>query len=243
MTETSAPHKSSGQTVKRAADELFKVFEQKIFSGELQEGSPLPPEREIVQSYGVSRTVVRETVLALANKGLVEAKPRFRPIVRKPSADTALETIETLVRRLLIQPNGVKNLFDTRILIEAALVRQAALQAGKDDIADLKSALAANCAAIPQNLEFYRTDMAFHAIFFEISGNPLLPAIHRAYTAWLAPQWQQMPRMEDRNRTNYEAHRAIYEAILMRDPDAAEAALRSHMTAAWAQVQMTFGDI
>ncbi|WP_146343779.1 FCD domain-containing protein [Phaeobacter marinintestinus] len=243
MTDASAPKTASPQTDKRAADDLFRILERKISSGELEEGAPLPPEREIVQTYGVSRTVVREAVLALSNKGLVEAKPRFRPIVRKPSADTALETIESLVRRLLVQPNGVKNLFDTRILVEAALVREAAVKANKSDIANLKTALDANLEAISDNDAFYRSDMAFHAIFFDISGNPLLPAIHRAYTAWLAPQWKQMPRMADRNRTNYDSHKAIFDAILMRDPDAAEAALRRHMTDAWTQVQMTFGDI
>lgn len=243
MTDTDPSKSPAPQTVERAADDLFRVFERQISSGELKEGAPLPPEREIVQTYGVSRTVVREAVLALSNKGLVEAKPRFRPIVRKPNADTALETIESLVRRLLVQPNGVKNLFDTRILVEAALVREAAEKANKSDIANLKAALDANLAAIPETEAFYQSDMAFHAIFFDISGNPLLPAIHRAYTAWLAPQWRQMPRQADRNRTNYDSHKAIFDAILMRDPDAAEAALRQHMTNAWTQVQMTFGDI
>ena len=75
----------TNQTNGRAADDLFRTFEQLINSGALVDGQPLPPEREIVETYGVSRTVVREAVLALANKGLVEARPRFRPVVRKPT--------------------------------------------------------------------------------------------------------------------------------------------------------------
>jgi len=59
----------------RAADELFLEFERMIISGELANGEALPPEREIVDTFGVSRTVVREAILALSNKGLVEAKP------------------------------------------------------------------------------------------------------------------------------------------------------------------------
>jgi DNA-binding GntR family transcriptional regulator len=49
-----------------------------------------------------------------------------------------------------------------------------------------------------------------------------------------------MPRLVDRNQRNFEAHSAIFQAILMRDPDAAEAALRSHLDAAWDQVRDTF---
>ncbi|WP_240484657.1 FCD domain-containing protein, partial [Pseudoponticoccus marisrubri] len=62
-------------------------------------------------------------------------------------------------------------------------------------------------------------------MLYDIPSNPVLPAIHRAYTTWLAPQWSRMPRLPDRNRANYEAHAAIFEAILMRDPDAAETCL------------------
>jgi DNA-binding FadR family transcriptional regulator len=227
----------------RAADGLFRRFVEMINSGALRDGDPLPPEREIVATYGVSRTVVREAVLALANKGLVEARPRYRPMVRKPSYETAIETVDNVVARLLTQPGGVKNLFDTRIMIEATLVRQAATAAKKDDITALKQALEANEAAIGDSELFYRTDMAFHEVLYRIPRNPVLPAIHKAYTTWLAPHWSKMPRLPDRNRANAKAHKAIYQAILLGDADAAEAALRVHLNDAWNQVRATFGDI
>ncbi len=228
---------------RRAADDLFGIFEDQINSGALKEGDTLPPEREIVETYGVSRTVVREAVLALANKGLVEAKPRFRPVVRKPNYDTAMETIGHLAGRLLHQPGGVRNLFDTRIMIEAALVRQAATDANKDDIAALKEALMANAAAINDSERFYQTDMAFHKVLYDIPRNPVLPAIQKAYTDWLAPHWLKMPRLPERNQKNYQSHKAIFDAILDRDPDAAERALREHLANAWRQVKETFSDL
>lgn len=240
---TEDPDQSPKTSTGRAADDLFRTFEEMINSGTLADGEPLPPEREIVQTYGVSRTVVREAVLALSNKGLVEARPRYRPVVRKPTYDTAFQTIQNVVGRLLKQPDGIKNLFDTRIMIEAALARQAALEADKDDIAALKCALDLNMDAIEDSEHFYRTDTGFHQILYQISGNPVLTGIQRAYTTWLAPQWSQMPRQPDRNRANYLAHDAIYQAILSRDPDAAEAALKSHLKDAWTQVRATFGDI
>ena len=227
----------------RAADDLFRVFEEMINAGTLIDGQPLPPEREIVETYRVSRTVVREAVLALANKGLVDARPRHRPIVRKPTFETAFETVGNVVGRLLNQQDGVKNLFDTRIMIEAALVRQAALQAGKNDITTLKTALHANGACIDDSDAFYQTDMAFHRALYLVPKNPVLPAIHAAYTTWLAPHWSKMPRAPERNRQNHRAHTAIFDAILMRDPDAAEECLRSHLLDAWRQVHATFGDI
>ena len=227
----------------RAADDLIHHFVEQIKTGQLKEGEPLPPERKIVESLGVSRTVVREAILSLANKGLVEARHRYRPVVRKSNFDAAFDTVNDVVSRVLVEPGSIKNLFHTRILLEAMLVRQASTDAQKADIAALKEALGKNRAAIGDSKLFYQTDVNFHSIFYSIPQNPLLPAIHRAYSAWLYPRWGLMPSSSENNQINFEAHQRIYEAILMRDPDAAEECLREHLTFAWNQVRDYFPDI
>ncbi|MCW1950556.1 MAG: FCD domain-containing protein [Octadecabacter sp.] len=220
----------------RASDVLVEYFEQRILDGSLPAGATLPAEREIVQEHGVSRTVVREAVLALANKGLIKAQPRFRPVVVKPGYDTALDVVGSVVSQLLRDSSGVRNLFDMRIMMEVNLVRHAALNASGEDIAKLEEALAANGAAIEDSVRFYETDIGFHKVLYEIPKNPILPAIHAAYTDWLSVHWRQMPRMPSRNQVNFEAHTRIFDAILRRQPDQAEAALREHLKFAWDQV-------
>jgi DNA-binding FadR family transcriptional regulator len=144
------------------------------------------------------------------------------------------------VGHLLREAGGVRNLYDTRILVEGALVRFAALNARKDDIAALTRALQANEAAIPEAGRFYATDVAFHAVLYDIPRNPILPAVHKAFTAWLSSHWERMPRSPERNRVNWLRHGDILQAIRERDPDAAEAALASHLNAAWEYVRGTF---
>lgn len=226
----------------RAADQLIAYFEDRILDGTFPPGEPLPPEREIVQAQGVSRTVVREALRALAGMGLVTARPGFRPVVARPGYDEAIGVMNAIVAQLLGQPNGVRNLFDVRIRMEASLVREAAVEASAADLDRLEQALEANRLAINDTSRFYETDIAFHAVLYEIPGNPALPAIHRAYTEWLSVHWKKMPRMPKRNEMNFEAHRAIFEAILRRDPDRAEKALREHLDFAWKQVSSTFED-
>ena len=225
----------------RAADTVVHAIEEDIHSGALGDGRPLPPERDLMKEFGVSRTVVREAVQILSSRGLIVARPRHRPRVRKPGFDAAVGAVEGIFTNLLGDAEGVRNLFDTRILIEAGLVRQAAVGADKTDIADLRDALEANRCAIADSWDFYRTDVAFHGVLYRIPANPALSAIHRAYATWLEPQWSKMPRLPERNRTNFNAHKAIFDAILMRDPDEAEKALRSHLADAWQQVRETFG--
>lgn len=224
----------------RAADALFRTFVDLIESGELKEGEALPPEREIVEAYGVSRTVAREAVQALAARGLVEARPRYRPIVRTPNFETAVATVNSVVTRLLKSPDGVRNLFDTRILVEAGLVRQAAKSATNGQISRLETALAANRDAIPDSRKFYESDLAFHALLYEMSGNPALVSVHKAFSEWLSPHWLKMGPDPDRNALNNKAHAAILNGIRAGDPNQAEAALRAHLADAWEQVRDTF---
>jgi GntR family transcriptional regulator, sialic acid-inducible nan operon repressor len=227
----------------RAADAVVEAIEARIAAGEFADGSPLPPERDLIETFGVSRTVVREAVATLASRGFVESRPRFRPVVRRPGYEAALAAANGVVGHLLAQSGGVKNLYDTRIFLEAGLVRTAALHARKEDIAALSAALDLNEAAIPDSDAFYRTDVAFHAVLYDIPRNPVFPAIHRAFTGWLAPHWVKMPRSPERNRVNFLRHSDIYRAIRDRDPDAAEAALNAHLHAAWEYVRGTFGPV
>lgn len=234
---------TEGNDKARTSEIVASQLAQQILTGELRDGQHLPPERNLMEQFGISRAMVREAVVALSNRGLVEARPRYRPVVRRPGYNSAVVALETIVAHLLHQKGGVKNLFDTRIMVEVSLVRHAASNAGKGDIAALKSALSDNKAAIEDSDLFYRTDKAFHGVFYDIPGNPVLPALHKAYTTWLEPHWSQMPRLPERNRANFAAHERIFDAVLLRDADAAETALREHLEQAWKQVRQTFGDL
>ncbi|MEM8704804.1 MAG: FCD domain-containing protein [Pseudomonadota bacterium] len=229
-----------GNETGRAADNVVAMLEAKIVSGELEDQTPLPAERELMEQFGASRTVIREAISQLSSRGLIETRPRFRPIVRKPDYATVLHACGNVVQHLLTDKTGIKNLYDSRVFIERALVREAALSARKDDIVSLREALEENRKAIPDSNEFYRTDVAFHGVLYRIPRNPIFPAMHEGYTSWLAPQWDRMLRSPERNEVNYLAHKSILDAILERDPVAAEEALNNHLKAAWEFVRVTF---
>ncbi|MEM6387515.1 MAG: FCD domain-containing protein [Pseudomonadota bacterium] len=227
----------------RAADRLFLTLMEMIEQGQLKEGDALPPEREIVATYGVSRTVAREAVQALANRGLVDARPRFRPVVKRPSYENALETVGDVIARLLQGESGVRNLFEARMLVEGALVRKAASRATPAEVSKLARALHANKSAVNDSPQFYHTDQAFHRILYEITQNPVLLATHKAFVDWLSPHWVQMPPATERNQANYEAHAAIFDAIQDGDADRAEDTLNAHLEEAWDQVRGTFNKL
>src|SRR6202047_2258322 len=59
----------------RLYEQIVQQVEESIRKGALKPGDQLPPERELAQQFGVSRTAVREAVKALREKGFVEAYP------------------------------------------------------------------------------------------------------------------------------------------------------------------------
>jgi DNA-binding FadR family transcriptional regulator len=223
----------------RASETLANRLAELIAAGEIGEGNRFPPERDLMQRYGVSRTVVREAIASLATRGLLLTRPGFRPIVRKPDYGSAVDTIGLFVKHLIGNEEGVRNLFDTRIFLECALARAAAASARREDIDDLGAALERNRSAIGDREAFYATDIAFHAVLYRIPRNPIYPVIHKAYVEWLMRHWYEMPRAADIDRLHFAGHAAIFEAIVSRDADAAEQSMRRHLEVAWELVRST----
>jgi GntR family transcriptional regulator, sialic acid-inducible nan operon repressor len=227
-------------SVGRRSDVVAQELMRMIQTGGLEEGDRLPAERDLMQRYGVSRTAVREAIISLANRGLVVTRLGHRPVVRKPDYEIAIDKIGNLVGHLVVDRKGVWNLFDSRIFLEAALARWAAAHARRDDIDELRNALEANRQAIGDSPRFDETDAAFHAILYRIPGNPIYPAVHKAYVEWLIQHWRSMKRGADIDQMNHAGHRAIFDAIIARDPDNAEEAMRRHLVVAWEFVRSTF---
>jgi DNA-binding FadR family transcriptional regulator len=224
----------------RRSDAVAAELATIIQTGGLQEGERLPAERDLMQRYGVSRAAVREAIVSLANRGLIETRLGHRPIVRKPDYEIAVDRVGNLVGHLVVDRKGVWNLFETRIFMETALARWAAKHARRDDLEELRGALDTNREAIGNSSLFDETDAAFHAVLYRIPGNPIYPAVHKAYVEWLTQHWRSMKRGAGIDQMNYAGHEAIFEAILGRDPDAAEEAMRRHLVAAWEFVRSTF---
>jgi len=225
---------------KRLAIIVAEAIAKLIDNGEFSIGSRLPPERELMKRFAVSRTAVRESIAALATRGLLRLRAGHRPIVQRPDYTAALAVIGELVPRLIDEETGAWALFETRIFMEAALARNAAIRATAKDLDRLELALDANRSAIGDPLRFYSTDTEFHRVLYEIPGNAIYPAIHRSFVQWLTHHWTAMPRSAEIDRMNYVAHESIQRAIVRRDADRAEEALRAHLNAAWEFVRLTF---
>nr|WP_246751935.1 FCD domain-containing protein [Bradyrhizobium diazoefficiens] len=217
----------------RLADAVSDELARMILAGEIPEGERLPSERDLMRRFRISRAAVREAIAKLSHRGLADTKFGHRPVARKPDYEAALNRVGDVVAHLVSDKQGIAELFESRVFVEAGLVRWAAQHARQRDIENLKGALEANCAAIGNWSDFYATDIAFHAILYRIPANSIYPAIHKAYVDWLMQLWRSMRTSPELDRMNYSGHLSIFNAIAARDPDQAEDALRRHLAAAW----------
>lgn len=215
---------------RKLSDEVAARIEQAIRGGEIAIGGQLPPARALMERYGVGKPAVREALYSLKKMGLIEIYNGERARVIEPTPEVLIRELSGAARHLLARPEGIRKFQQARLLFEVALARHAAEFATPDDIAALAEVLRANKAAIGNDLEFERTDMAFHYRLAEIPRNEIFTAIHEAMIEWLRDQMRVTFRIPNSDANAYEDHAAIWAAIDARDPQQAEQAMRKHLT-------------
>jgi GntR family transcriptional regulator, transcriptional repressor for pyruvate dehydrogenase complex len=201
-----------------------------ITSGRLQPGARLPTEREMIAAFGVSRTVVREAVAALRADGMVITRQGLGCFV---AADAAL-------RPYRLDPGrrdslaDVVALMELRLAIEVEAAALAAERAGREARRRVQQALAAFERGIAQDRSSIAEDFAFHSAIAAATGNTEFPRILDYLGRFIIIPRQTVGLDSGREasylRTLTAEHRAIAEAVLARDPAAARAAMREHLT-------------
>lgn len=199
-----------------------------INDGDFAESERLPSERDLMRHFGVGRPSVREALLHLSKMGLVEVRSGERARVTRPTPQFVIDALAGPARHMLAAPGGVHNFQDARVFFEIGLVRHAALHATAPDLEAFEEALEANRLSIGDLKRFERTDVDFHYVLAVMMRNPLFTAMHAALAEWLLEQ-RRTTLAAGEDVKAYEAHKAIFEAVVSRDADRSERAMRDHL--------------
>lgn len=229
MTKTAALPEQAPVKRRKVYEEVAQRLEGMMLSGALKPGDVLPSERELVETFGVGRSAIREALFALQRMGLVSIRNGERAYITKPTPEAVVGELSGAVRHLLAQPDGARHMQQARALHEGSLARFAARHATDEDIARLAAALEKNRLAIGDPQAFTRTDVEFHLVLAEIARNPVLVSLQMALGEWLAEQRLTSLKADGADKAAWEAHEAIYGAVAARDADAAERAMEVHL--------------
>lgn len=222
-------------------EQVAAHLEREILTGKLKPGDRLPPERDLQALFGVGRPAIREALITLQRSGLIEIGNGAPARVAMPTVQGVVAGLMPAVQQIISSREGQRQLQGVRLFMEVGLVRNAAENATEAQLAQLKDALDRNGASVGDRDAFIRTDIEFHFVLAEMIDNPVFLALHDAMSTWLREQRQIALLEPGEDKTGFEAHRRIYEAVAAHDPDAAEKAMRQHLEWGWVAFWRRYG--
>lgn len=215
-----------------AAESVARHIEDLILEGSLRPGEPLLAEREMALRLNVSRPTLRLGIKLLEERGLLMADPNGGRSV----APLATSLTDPLVELMSSRGEVVEDYLEFRGTIEAMAAGLAATRANEVDRDILSRAMdrieSAHDQADPR--EEADADVDLHVAIYEASHNIVLLQIMRALsgmlrkgvfhnreTLYARPEVREVLRAQ---------HRALHDAVIARDAEAASRAARDHMT-------------
>jgi GntR family transcriptional regulator, transcriptional repressor for pyruvate dehydrogenase complex len=197
--------------------------------GDLKGGSRLPPERELAEMLGISRPSLRTALKALSVMGIIRAKPGAGTFIAEAIPEIFLEPMHFMT---LINNTALEEVFEARLIIEAALAELAAERATEQDVQRMSEELNAMREAVDDPDAFLKHDMCFHQLIARASGNHVMSGMMDT----LAQMLYQM-RRETIARSHglgeaIDWHERIFNALRRRDGKLARKLMTDHLRAA-----------
>jgi len=214
---------------------VVTVLVDRIVSGEYPSGTLLPPEPALCESFGVSRTVVREAAKALEEKGLARARRGLGTTIASPDEWNLLDPV---VLDAAVRHDDTMGILDdvieARVALECQMIRAAARRMTNTDLEELARLLTELEADIKVTERYHETDTRFHDLIHRCSGNRLGRSIIRSIHPYARASSRYSPPMgEEEIRQSYLQHAAIYELLAEHDAEGASAAMAEHIAGSW----------
>lgn len=220
---------------RRLATGVVEDLVDRLVAGEFPAGATLPTEPMLCQTFGVSRTVVREAVKALETMRLVTVQQGNGTRVRDFAEwDLLTPTVLSSVVRHDADLAILEDLVDVRRALEAQMAGQAAVHADEAQRALIGQRMTALEEAGNDVTVYLAADIAFHDAIMAASRNRLGRAMIHTLSdeAHRSMRYIGDPSPEHIRLTNL-AHRRVLEAILAGDAELAQTMMDNHIVESW----------
>lgn len=199
-----------------------------VFSGQFRPGTRMPSERQLAESFGVGRFVVREALKSLGLMGLLEVRQGDGTYVRPPDSSLLPRVVEW---GLLVGESRTNDLVETRQHLEPITARLAAERRSEPQLKDIQTHLHEMRDA-EDNAIFVDADVAFHMSIAAATGNAVLSNMLTSIASLLKVWIRNVVDAAESREPSYREHVPIYDAIAVQDVAAAGDAMASHMEGA-----------
>ena len=208
------------------AEKLADRMRQEITGEAFKAGDRLPTEREMSESYGVSRAIVREAMGRLKQDGIVVTRQGSGAFV----ADSGASTLRLQV--VSSDAEDMRSVVELLSAVRSAASAHAAVRRTPAQLATITRWFKAIGRAMRDGQPGEEEDIAFHRAIIDAAGNPLFNQILEFLDARMR-HFVRTARANSRHRGLAEQvqaeHRAMLDAIAASDPEAARAAAEQHL--------------
>jgi len=222
----------------RLASIVVEELARDIIGAALPAGSPLPAEDVLCQRFGFSRTVIREGLKVLEERGLIRVE-QGRGTTIQPRESWNL--LDPDVLRIALEYDHDMVLLDDLIalrrLLEGTMVFAAATRMSQEELAALELNIDRMALAMHDDYrQFEQHDAAFHGMLMTASRSEIGRMVVRAFRQYTSkhPVLSRPCSPEEMRRTVAE-HRAIHEALANRDAGLASDRMMAHIDVSWSE--------
>jgi GntR family transcriptional repressor for pyruvate dehydrogenase complex len=200
-----------------------------LLSGGIEPGERIASERQLTEALGVGRSAVREAIKTLNALGLLE--------VRQGSGTYLVGSTSGLLPRviewgLLLGERSVRDLMETRRLLEIDIAGLAAERRDDEAIAALQGALEKMRAAGDDISLYVEADVEFHLLLGQASGNKVMADLLGSIRSLLDVWARRVLEAAGETATSLKMHEPIVKAIRQGNVEASRAAMERHMARA-----------
>jgi DNA-binding FadR family transcriptional regulator len=220
LTLSRVPRSKLAETV---AHQLMAEIREK----QLEPGTRMPSERQLMAGLGVGRSTIREAINGLAMLGVLEIRHGQGAFVANPDAGpTAPSAIAAALAR------GVtRDLFEARCLVEPQAARLAAERRSDAELAEIAQALSDHEKAIRDGTPAVEPSVRFHIEIGEAAHNEVLAGFMHSFQEPLTARGPILEGTPGFREWELEQHRSVFEPLQRADPELAGERMRAHLDA------------
>jgi len=214
---------------KKAYEDIVQQIRTLIEEGKLKRNDHLPSERDLSETFRVSRTTVREAIRTLESMKLLQSRQGDGTYVLASSEESL---IHPLAVALFNEKDDIRDIFYIRKIIEPHVAELAAENATPQDIEEMERILQQQEESIGHGENIIETDSAFHNLMVKATTNRVLERLIAALID-LLKQSREKYLTEDENyeraTRSLEGHQRVLSAVKKGDGDAARKSMLLHL--------------
>ncbi len=211
-----------------ASELIFHYFRERIKSGELKPGDPLPSERTLQKQLGVSRFSLREGLARLNAIGVIDTHHgKTTRVSQQVNTDSLKNVFLPMQANNDTQSRG--DLYEARVVLETEIAGLAAQRHTEKDLMGLRSNLLSAEAALEDEDTFGSLDLEFHERIANAAKNRFFKQMHAVIRDQLEPVMKLHANEEEQRRLILKKHNDLFDAIEKGDARAARQLARDHL--------------